>query len=542
MRLNSLLPAGNADAALDPKRFQAWLDTLPHDRPGVAARAFGNELLRLRGASNIRVRLKLFELAVDPAERLLRAIEKELAHGVLPLAAELQQSFIAVNALFKSLAASYAGIADEIAHKWIGIGFAKTQRLAVVRAMQFQAQRLDLAYRVYARGSNSAWTSLHHLYRLARDGGFATSAPQGAATTAEQIYVNALLLAFAEPTKLAPGELERVRFYVERHAKYAQLEEAPKTPADDAPMEACFLIRPKEARAGRSLVRAARIAVEPGDLVLRCNRLLTKLQGQLAGIEKGVEPARLGLPLAARQPQFAALLRNMHRLWSAPPVRRFSRQKFKPRVDLVVGFELLWGFLAGPSNRRRTDELPLKIEASEWAIGNESPGGFSLQYLAGNAGPVRVGEVVGLRPRDQSDVHICLTRRVVTGDLQSLELGLQKLAPAGVPTAISLEGPAARNGRQAHSVRVIILPRLPAADGGPALIAPPQTVSAGVKVSLPQRNGPVWLRVSRLIEQCASCDIFALAPLGPADQAQSAPGKTTGAAGAARSQKAALAG
>ena len=389
MKLNDLLPNGHNAEALDPERFQAWLATLPFERPGVAAQALMNELMRFRTVTSRSTRIKLFEASLDTAHRLVREVEKQLADSHLPLDQEVQLVFIATNALLKTLAACYAGIADEINQKWIGLGLAKPLRLATLRAMEFQAQRLDLAYRVYARGSKSAWSELHRLYRIARSGGFANYKPQDARASAEQVYVNALLLDFAEPTKLAPGELERVRFYVERHAKFAQLEEAQAAKKGDESLDACFLIKPKDSRAGRSLVRTGNVPIEPGDLVLRCSRLLTKLQGQIGGIEKGVEPARLGLPLAARQSSYVMLMRSLHRLWSAPPMRRFSRQKFKPRVDLVVGFDQLWTYLAGPANRRRTDELPVKIDTSEWAIGNESPGGFSLQYIAGNAAPVR---------------------------------------------------------------------------------------------------------------------------------------------------------
>ena len=532
MKLNELLANGGNAAALDPERFQAWLATLPFERPGVAAQALTNELLRFR-ATNSRSRLKLFEASLDTVHRLVRETEKQLAACALPLAQEVQLMFLATNALLKTLAACYAGIADEIGQKWIGIGFAKPLRLATLRAMEFQAQRLDLAYRVYARGSKSAWTELHRLYRIARSGGFATHKPQGIRASAEQIYVNALLLDFAEPTKLAPGELERVRFYVERHARLAQLEEAQAAKQGKDSLDACFLIKTGDSRAGRSLLRAGNTPVEPGDLVLRCTRLLAKLQGQIGGIEKGIEPARLGLPLAARQPTYAALMRNLHRLWSAPPMRRFSRQKFKPRVDLVVGFDLLWTYLAGPANRRRTDDLPVKIETSEWAIGNESPGGFSLQYLAGNAAPVRVGEVVGLRPRDQSVVHICLTRRVVTGDLQSLELGLQNLAPGGIPTMVSVETTDKKGRKQAKAVRVIVLSKLPSAGDGPALIAPAQSLQPGVSVYLQQRKGPLRLWVSKPIEQCAGCEVFALIPYTSPGQVQVRPAAAAGGRSAA---------
>jgi hypothetical protein len=369
---------------------------------------------------------------------------------------------------------------------------------------------------------------MHRLYHIARNGGFANQKPPGVPANAEQIYVNALLLDFADPTNLAPGELERVRFYVERHAKLAQVEDALGVKKDGQGIDACFLIKPKDSRAGRSLMRAGNTPIEEGDLVLRCNRLLSKLQEQIGGIEKGVEPARLGLPLAARQPGYVALMRNLHRLWSAPPMRRFSRQKFKPRVDLVVGFDTLWTYLTGPANRRRTDDLPVKIDTSEWAIGNESPGGFSLQYIAGNAAPVRVGEIVGLRPRDQSVVHICLTRRVVTGDLQSLELGVQNLAPGGMPTMVSLESTDKRGRKQVKAVRVIVLAKLPSAGDGPALIAPAQTIQPGVSVYLQQRNGPLRLWVSKPIEQCPGCEVFALIPYTSQGQAQSPPAPAEG--------------
>lgn len=527
MKLNDLIPGNGNEGPLDPERFQAWLALLPADRPGVAAQALMNELQRV-GTANSRTRIRLYEVCLDAVHKLVREVEKKLADSPLPLEQELQLVFIATNALLKTLAACYAGVTDEIGQKWIGIGLSKPLRLATVRSMQFQAQRLDLAYRVYARGSKSAWSELHRLYHIARNGGFATHKPQGVPASAERIYVNALLLDFAEPTKLAPGELERVRFYVERHAKLAELEEAQMVKGSGQALDACFLIKPTDSRAGRSLVRAGKTPIEPGDMVLRCSRLLARLQEQIGGIEKGTEPARLGLPLAARQPGYAALMRNLHRLWSAPPLRRYSRQKFKPRVDLVVGFDTLWTYLAGPANRRRTDDLPVKIETSEWAIGNESPGGFALQYIAGNAAPVRVGELVGLRPRDQSVVHICLTRRVVTGDLQSLELGVQNLAPGGMPTMVSLESTDKRGRKQVKAVRVIVLAKLPSAGDGPALIAPAQTLHPGVSVYLQQRNEPLRLWVSKPIEQCPGCEVFALIPYTSAGQAQAHPAPAAG--------------
>lgn len=508
-------PAESVTSENDPERFQGWLATLPYDQPGYAAQLLVKELRRLHSASNIRTRLKLLEPAVEPTERLLREANKRLAGCTLPMAPDVQQDFLDINTLLRSLAQYYSDVADEIASKWIGIGFAKPLLLAIVRSMQFQAQRLDLAYSVYARGSNSAWAELHRLYRVARNGGFATSAPLDLDVTAEQIYLNALLLAFAEPTKLSPGELARVRDYVEQQWQFAELLDADAGRPEEQDAQACFLIKPGEARAGRSLVRAARLPVEPGDLILRCTRLQTKLLGQLTGLERRIAPDRLGLPPLADDPQYVALLRNLQRLWSAPPLRRHSRQNFKPRVDIVVGFDALITFLSGVAFRRRTAEASqsaLALELSEWAIGNESPGGFAVQYIGGNAGTVRVGEVVGLRPRDESTVHICLMRRVVSNDLQSLELGLQKLAPVTQATTITVldQGPKNPPLVQVLALQVIMLPRLPGQENAPAMIAPRDALTPGARILATEDGHQVTLQVSKPIEQCASCDVFAL--------------------------------
>ncbi len=508
MKPNQWFPG--ADLGLpDAERFRLWLSGLPRDRPGSAAQALIDELQRFRAAGS-RQRSALLEAARETVLDLVREVERKLAVSPLPLEQELQLEFLAANALLKTVAAGHAGIAQEYRRKWIGIGHAKSVRLAVVQAMQFQAQRLVLAYRVYARGSKSAWSELHRLYRSARSGGFAGQIPPGTAASPERIYLDALLLDFAEPTKLAPGELEQVRLYIERHAALAEIEDAQA--AARCPTNARFLLKAGETGAGRSLIRAGKTPIEEGDLVLNCNRLVARIKEQIGALESGIDPAHLGLPQAGNPPQCIELLGNLLRLWSATPKRRFSRQKFRPRVDLVVGLDSLWSYLAGPANRRRTDTLPVKVDTSEWSIGNESPGGFSLQYIAGNAAPVGVGEIVGLRPRELNAVYICLTRRVVTGDLQSLELGLQKLAPGGISTTIPLETEDGFGRRQARAVRVIVLPRLPSAGNGPAIIAPAQTLQPGVPVHLQQRGGTLRMRVDRLLDRSHGCEIFALTP------------------------------
>ena len=83
---------------------------------------------------------------------------------------------------------------------------------------------------------------------------------------------------------------------------------------------------------------------------------------------------------------------------------------------------------------------------------------------------------------------------------------------------------------QVKAVRVIVLAKLPSAGDGPALIAPAQTLQPGVSVYLQQRNGPLRLWVSKPVEQCPGCEVFALIPFTPAGLSTTPPGKTAEAA------------
>ncbi|MCZ7655892.1 MAG: hypothetical protein M5R42_18945 [Rhodocyclaceae bacterium] len=211
-------------------------------------------------------------------------------------------------------------------------------------------------------------------------------------------------------------------------------------------------------------------------------------------------------------------MRNLHRLWSAPP-RAASAGRNSSRASTWSSVSTCCGpYLAGPANRRRTDALPVKIDTSEWAIGNRKPRGFpAIHRRQRGSGARRRGRRPAPARPERGD--ICLTRRVVTGDLQSLELGLQNLAPGGMPTMVSVETTDKQGRKQVKAVRVIILSRLPSAGDGPALIAPAQALKPGVSVYLQQRKGPLRLWVSKPVEQCPGCEVFALVPFTPAGQA-----------------------
>src|SRR5574340_395436 len=382
MLLPSLLPksASAEGPAAEPDRFVAWLRTLAPDTTGNAARALAAGIERLRAGT-----------------------------------AAARRAMIAANDLLKTLGAAYSDIIAASPHHWLAPGRAQAARRVIVRTMEAHARRLQLGYRVYLRGSRSAWQELHRLYRIARERGDATRIPEAATRSPQAVYAEALLLALAEPTRFVPGELDRVRFYVARHAGLARLREVVDEDARPAP--GVFVLKAGDDIAARRPAGSARISAALGDLILDCGPLLARLDTQLEELRRGTPPLKLGLPLAARRSDYLAMLESLRHAWSAQRGRRHARQQFKPRVDMVSGFDALWSFLSGPAFRRRFEDgraarQAAALDIGEWAIANEGAGGFALQFVGGKAGAVQVGEIVGLRPPERALVHVCIVRRV----------------------------------------------------------------------------------------------------------------------------------
>ena len=380
--------------------------------------------------------------------------------------------------------------------------------------MQSHARRLMLCYRAYSEGSRTAWTAIHRLYRIARDGGFVAEAIDGSGVTVEQVYRRALLLAFVDPARLAPGELDRVRFYVERYGDLAGFSTPDSMLAGKTAKGGLFLIRPSDSIAGRSLAKWHVSEPGPQDLILDCSALNAKVGEHVAGLESNIVPAQLGLPIVARQPQYLAMLKGMMSGWGAPSMRRFHRARFHPRVDLVVGFEGLWNFLDGPAYRRRQSErgdAEIAVEeTSEWAILNESPGGFALRLVAGGGMKVGVGEVVAIRPHERGAVQACMARRALSARGRKLVMGLEVLASRPLPVTISVAEPHSRQHDARRKVRVILLLKVPPHNNAPALIAAPDTIWPGIELTVTNRGRQTRLRVARRLEKTPTAELYLL--------------------------------
>lgn len=475
---------------LTPESAAGWLGTLPAAEPLAAGRMILDQLVPLnRSRVRITLRQDVTEALLGYCEHLLPRLDAALASGTLPLALQTRNAAALAEDLLTELAYSYKLLLVEQSRRLFGFASSGRALLPVVRAMQMLAQRLTLGYRMYATNSKALWQELHELYQFALRRGMANRSLLENGDTPLSIYRGALLLAFAEPLKLMPGDLDRVIAWLERFGAQATLAQAGQQKSG----QGLFLIKPQRDVPGYALSKRHHPVPQSHDLLLNTLPLAETLLDQLAQLSANESAEKLDLPLAAQDPAFRDLMGRLVKHWGAVPNRRFTRLRTHARVEICVGIRGIWEFLNSRGASRPA--------SGEWMVTNESPRGFALMHVKGGIEPIRVGEVIGLRTRDSHTCHICVVRWVLSDNPEHLELGLEELAPTARPVSI-------RKTRGAQeSERVLLLPEVPSLNQAPAILAPIFPLDSTCELNLGELQSKVRVRATRLLERTVSVQL-----------------------------------
>lgn len=463
-----------------------WLDDKALDDPLTAAEVMRRQLpLLLAGQHHQAARLKLLESAFEKTRRILPAIEKQVENAPLPLPADALQAALAADNLLKVMAAGYGVLLATVNAQKVPAAASNVGRLATLRSMECLTRRQQLACRAYAPPSANTWQMIHGTYAYAKAQNLAGFSAGGRSVAHD--YLVALLLAWADPTKFSRQDFAPLLGCLIHYAPLAKIRPLGGDPAHIDEHAPVFLIHEDDPHAGKRLIKPPRADASGKAWLVDCRTLLAALEQSVAQREQG--GARPNHEPATPPTILRALLGTFR----SQRARRFARQSFKPRGDLVAGLPALIDALGGG----RITEQPA---TSEWAIVDESPDGFGLRYLRGESNGLQVGELVGLRPRERDRrLHVCLVRRVLNSGASRLELGLQELSPQA--RAITL-----RSLQQRAGTLGILFPSLPAWRGVPGVIAPSGALAIDSRVAVGGRE----LRALRVLEAYSRYELWQL--------------------------------
>lgn len=411
-----------------PRAASAWLARLPFASPADTAQQL---LLALHTLNRMPLaednRHSLLALYRPAVARTAASLEALLAESGVPPHAHQRQTGVLLRELLSEYGIGYKhlllGASD--AH-----GLGQTKRAAEAIACLLAALRdLQVAcYLTYTPLPAGLWQEMHQLYQLARTSEILHSAA-GDTLPGSLVYLQALLLALADPPRLSHEAFAHARLYLGKFAALAAL-----SPERTDPGHASFLV-PTRSDRGPDLVPTVR---ESGSLWLDVEALCRHLQDTAARLNRGESPQQIGLPMGMAAEPSLALCTQLLKLWRGHAQRTFRRYAaVGGTVQLVAGVSAIHRLLDRPA--ASGDEpiagdagvfaAPAAVSPSRWQVDNDSASGLALSATPGAPLNLKVGDALALRAHTDPAWTLAVIRWLKMCEAGRVELGAERLSP-----------------------------------------------------------------------------------------------------------------
>jgi hypothetical protein len=228
-------------------------------------------------------------------------------------------------------------------------------------------------------------------------------ASDSAEATPERYYVQALLLALANPYGFMPGQLGQVVQYLQAQSHWARITDVP--PVHRLAKAVAIIpvghdFPPFAANKGAN--------VNGGKLFLLTFDLAFQIQEQLRALEAGGAPPASAGMLPAAKAEYVALLRRLLRQWAIPPARQFNRLPSRARVVMCAGLPAVWQY-----SRGARPDLPGVIPGlpamNTCQVINHTPAGYALRQVEAH-GALRIGDLIALRVEGRNALQVAMVR------------------------------------------------------------------------------------------------------------------------------------
>jgi hypothetical protein len=489
-----------------PTKVAEWLaDTAKRD-PVQAARLIGDALAATnRVAMSDSRRLELAEKFWTTAAPLWPLLEKHFARASHPLSGDALEAAKAAVSLAHELSVAYKHLLAREADKRLHLTGNRLTVALIHRCLQCTARVLINSYLAYAPIPSKTWQDAHAIYAFALERQLHQSAiAQGEPdVTPERVYLQALLLALANPYGFMPGQLNTVLRFLQEHSHWAKI-------TDVAPVhrmaKAVAIVPvghdfpPFSANKGGS--------IDGNKIFLLTFDLAFQLQEQIRALESGGEvPSGIGKDVTSRL-TYLALLRRLLRQWAIPPARQFNRLPSRARVVMCAGLSGVWqysrGLHAGVSNP--PSGLPPMTSCQ---VINHTPAGYALRQIDGNPTVLRIGDLIALRVEGRSGLQVAAVRWFRnTLKASGLEFGCELLSDSPEAAAAAAEG-----ASEGQLTPVVVLPEDAGASGdsAPQLLVPAGTFDVEQALSLRRGRNTGFAVLTKLTEQGPGYELYEFA-------------------------------
>jgi cyclic-di-GMP-binding protein len=499
------LPAVEARPAHPPEtrpaRVQPWLEeTLKRD-PIEAAATIGDALAATnRVVLSETRRMELAERYYATSLSLWPHLEKHFTRAQHPLSGNALAAAKAALTLATELGTAYKHLLAHEAEKRLILSSNRQLIALIHRCFQCTNRVLINSYQSYAPVPPRTWQDAHAIYVFAH-GRNLQMTPVGsdsAEATPERYYVQALLLALANPYGFVPGQLGQVVQYLMTHAHWARITDVPpvhRLAKAVAIVPVGHDFPPFAANKGAN--------VNGGKLFLLTFDLAFQIQEQLRALESGAQPPSTFGTDAAAKSAHMALLRRLLRQWAIPPARQFNRLPSRARVVMCAGLSGVWQYSRGtrPEVPGVTPGLPAMNTCQ---VINHTPAGYALRQIDTVHAPLRIGDLIALRVEGRSALQVAMIRwfrNTMRGS--GLEFGCELLSDNPQAAAARAEELAAN-----APVPAVVLPD-DGQEGTPSMVVlPAATFEIEQAISLRLGDRVDTAVLTKLVEQGPGFELY----------------------------------
>jgi hypothetical protein len=401
-----------------------------------AARALLKHIAALEGGGvPLAQRLQMLDQAQERVGAVLDELGSICERSAQPLDEHAREVLEVTRGLASACASAYRSAAHETIEAPADSIDAPRLAPVLLKAMRYVAAVMDCCYKSYSRLPEGTWKAMHDLYLLAEREGVALGAADARTRVSVlDFYSECLLLALADPYRLAPGETDRVQALIgELRVPLTVSRQPPETrPTCHFVVQADQDAPPHALRERDRMKRTAATRVFDASAMVEVLRAISP-----RGTGDGEPDSR------------RTLASKLVTLWDDPPKRMLPRDEAQGSVAICVGVAPIASFVAHESAVDGEEEaaalrqgltMPLRalpedeaghlIPIHEWAVINMSAGGVRVRRNASTAYPVIVGEIVGIRAPGKVLWRIGVTRWVTGLADGATEFGVQFFAEA----------------------------------------------------------------------------------------------------------------
>jgi hypothetical protein len=485
-----------------PTKVAEWLAETSKRDAAQTARLIGDALAATnRVAMSDSRRLELAEKFWTTAAPLWPQLERRFTRASHPLSGDALEAAKAAVSLAHELSVAYKHLLVREADKRIHLTGNRLLVALLHRCLQCTTQVLVNSYLAYAPVPPKTWQDAHLIYAFALERTLhqtpiASGEPE---MTPERVYLQALLLALANPYGFMPGQLATVIGYLQEFSHWAKL----TTVAPVHRMAKAVAIIPVghdfppfSANKGGS--------IDGSKIFLLTFDLAFQLQEQIRALEAGGEvPGGIGKDPASRQ-HYVSLLRRLLRQWAIPPARQFNRLPSRARVVMCAGLSGVWQYSRGLHSGVANPPTGLPPMTSCQVI-NHTPAGYALRQIDAHPAVLRIGDLIALRVEGRTGLQVAAVRwfrNLLKGS--GLEFGCELLSDSPEAAAAAAEG--ATDGQLTP---VVVLPEESGgAESLPQLIVPAGTFDVEQAVSLRRGKDAGFAVLTKLAEQGPGYELY----------------------------------